>query len=197
MIPGKGHISRPRNDQKFFNMRMEWMLAQTYGTPFNYIVRVHGGAITKVAGGKRAFDGNSMGYGFYEPGTVLNITAPATKDGKRFSRWASTQGTLARASSRSTSYTTAAGDVVVTAIYGRQKHKLTVVGGAARPASPLPGQVVTVTAGADTNAKRFFYWTTRTGAIDIAVPSARSFRFIMPSEDVTLTAQHTGPPRRK
>ena len=189
MIPGRGHISRPRNDREFFGMRMQWMLAQTYGTPFNYVVRVHGGTIVEVAGGKRPFDGDDKSYGFYEPGTVLNISAPATKDGKPFVKWMSTKGAFTKASSRSTSYRTAAEDVVIIAIYGTQRHKLSVAGGTARPAEPLPGRVVTVTADADTPEKRFFYWTTSTGAVDIAVPSARSFRFAMPSEDVALVAQ--------
>jgi len=198
MIPGKGHIGPPRRgrrDGEFFSMRMGWMLAQTYGTPFNYVVQVKGGTIAKVASGKRPFTGDTRGYGFYEPGTVVNITAPATENNKPFVKWASADGRFASASSRSTSFTTPAGDVVLSAIYGKGAHKLTVTGGTAKPASPSPGQTVTVTAHADAAAKKFFYWATSTPAIDIAVPSARSFTFVMPSQDVTLTAQQKKPPK--
>ncbi len=60
--------------------------------------------------------------------------------------------------------------------------------GTADPAAPSPGQVVTVTADADTDEKTFWHWTTSAAAVDIAVPSNRSFKFAMPSEEVTLTA---------
>ena len=186
MIPGKGHISRPRgNDYAFFGMRMAWMLSQTYGTPFNYVLKVNDGKIVKVASGKRPFTGDTSGYGFYEPGTVVNITAPESKDGKPFVKWASDRGTFANATSRSTSFTTPKGDVTISAIYGKQPFKLSVVGGKANPAAPKPGEVVTVSAGTD----KFFYWKTDSKLLDIALPSARSFSFSMPSGNVTLTAQ--------
>jgi len=81
------------------------------------------------------------------------------------------------------------GDVVISAIFGVQPYPLTVLGGTANPAATLPGQVVTVTADANTDEEKFSYWTTGTGAVDIAVPTARSFELTMPSENVTLTVQ--------
>ena len=186
MIPGWGHISRPRgNDHAFFSMRMAWMLSQTYDTPFNYVFKVNHGKIVKVASGKRPFTGDTSDYGFYEPGTVVNITAPESKGDKPFVKWASDQGEFAEATSRSTSFTTPSGDVTISAIYGKQPFKLNVVGGKANPVAPKPGEVVTVTAATN----KFFYWRTGSKLIDIPLPSARSFRFAMPSGDVTLTAQ--------
>ncbi|MBT6959335.1 MAG: hypothetical protein HN996_12995, partial [Opitutae bacterium] len=186
MIPGWGHISRPRgNDHAFFSMRMAWMLSQTYDTPFNYVLKVNDGKIVKVASGKRPFTGDTSDYGFYEPGTVVNITAPESKGDKPFVKWASDQGGFAEATSRSTSFTTPSGDVTISAIYGKQPFKLNVVGGKANPVAPKPGEVVTVTAATN----KFFYWRTDSKLIDIPLPSARSFRFAMPSGDVTLTAQ--------
>ena len=186
MIPGRGHISRPRgNDHAFFSMRMAWMLSQTYGTPFNYVLKVNDGKIVKVASGKRPFTGDTSGYGFYEPATVVNITAPESKGGKPFVKWASDQGKFSEATLRSTSFTTPEGDVTISAIYGKQPFKLNVVGGKANPAAPKPGEVVTVSAATN----KFFYWRTDSKLIDIPLPSARSFRFAMPSGDVTLTAQ--------
>ena len=186
MILGRGHISRPRgNDHAFFSMRMAWMLSQTYGTPFNYVLRVNDGKIVKVASGKRPFTGDTSGYGFYEPETVVNVTAPESKDGKPFVKWASDRGKFAEVTSRSTSFTTPEGDVTISAIYGKQPFKLSVVGGKANPAAPKPGEVVTVSA----STNKFFYWRTDSKLVDIALPSARSFTFAMPSADVTITAQ--------
>ena len=186
MIPGWGHISRPRgNDHAFFSMRMAWMLSQTYDTPFNYVFKVNHGKIVKVASGKRPFTGDTSDYGFYEPGTVVNITAPESKGDKPFVKWASDQGGFAEATSRSTSFTTPSGDVTISAIYGKQPFKLNVVGGKANPVAPKPGEVVTVSAATN----KFFYWRTDSKLVDIPLPSARSFRFAMPSGDVTLTAQ--------
>ena len=186
MIPGKGHISRPRgNDHAFFGMRMGWMLSQTYGTPFNYVLKVNDGKIVKVVSGKRPFTGDTSGYGFYEPGTVVNVTAPESKGDKPFVKWASARGTFAKATSRSTTFTTSKGDVTISAIYGKQTYTLKVEGAKAEPAEPKPGEVVTVTA----TGKQFYFWKTDSKFIDIALPSARSFTFAMPSADVTITAQ--------
>jgi len=186
MIPGRGHISRPRgNDHAFFSMRMAWMLSQTYGTPFNYVLKVNDGKIEEVSSGERPFTGNTSGYGFYEPATVVNITAPESKGDKRFVKWASDQGKFADATSRSTSFTTPEGDVTISAIYGKEPFKLSVVGGTANPAVPKPGEVVTVSA----STNKFFYWRTDSKLIDIALPSSRSFKFAMPSADVAITAE--------
>ena len=185
MIPGKGHKSRPPNDNEFLSLRMSWMLSQTYGTPFNYILQVNDGRIGKISSGKRPFTADSGRHGFYEPGTVVNITAPESKDGKSFTRWAGAKGKFSDAKSRSTSYKTTGGDGTISAIYGTEGYKLTVVGGKAKPASPKPGQVVTVIA----NSGKFYYWKTSTTLVDIAIPTDRSFQFAMPSANVTLTAQ--------
>ena len=188
MIPGKGHISRPRNDHEFFSMRMAWMLAQTYGTPYNYVLTVHDGAIVKARSGKRPYTGDNSRYGFYEPETVLSITAPERKGGKSFVRWASDKGRFARASSRTTTYTTVAGDADIWAFYDTGAYQLRIVGGRAAPAAPSAGQVVTVTAGSDTKEKQFAYWTAGPGAVPPALPPARSFTFVMPANEVTYTA---------
>ncbi|MDP7012311.1 MAG: hypothetical protein QF685_13155, partial [Verrucomicrobiota bacterium] len=159
--------------------------SQTYGTPFNYVLKVNDGKIAKVANGKRPFTGDTSGYGFYEPGTVVNVTAPESKDGKPFVNWASDRGTFAKATSRSTSFTTPKGDVTISAIYGRQPYTLKVEGGKAEPANPKPGEIVTVTA----TGNQFYFWKTDSKLIDIALPSARSFSFAMPSGNVTITDQ--------
>ena len=116
---------------------------------------------------------------------MVNVTAPESKGDKPFVKWASARGTFAKATSRSTTFTTPKGDVTISAIYGKQTYTLKVEGAKAEPAEPKPGEVVTVTA----TDKRFYFWRTDSKFIDIALPSARSFSFAMPSADVIITAQ--------
>ena len=192
MIPGKGHIDQPSDvDSKYFDLRMEWMLSQSYGTPVNYLVQVDGGTILEFESGERGFIGDTARHGFFEPGSVIRITAPETRNGKRFLRWASPTGTFADATARTAVYTTAAGDTQIMPIYGPGPVKLSVVGGTAKPTKPQPGNTVTVTADiADTgvSADRCIYWSTDQ-RVDIPFPHQRSFTFSMPSRDVTFTAR--------
>ena len=113
------------------------------------------------------------------------ITAPKAKGDKPFLKWASDKGKFDDVNSPSASFTTPSGDVTISAVYGRQPFKLSVVGGKANPGAPKPGEVVTVTASSD----EFFYWKTNSKLIDIAVPTQRSIKFAMPSGDVILIAQ--------
>jgi hypothetical protein len=198
MIPGRGHISRGRNDHEFFGLRMGWMLSQTYGTPFNYMTRLNDGKIAKVAKGDRPYTGDTSGFGFYEPGTVLEVTADETKNGKPFVKWTCHQGELTDASARSTRYTTTANDVVISAIYGEQTAELIVTGGTATPAAPTPGQQVTVTANSDSDGNRFAYWEFSSDTIEIPVPTSRTIRFAMPATTLNLSAQNIESlPKRK
>ena len=111
MIPGKGHIDRPRGaDSKYFDLRMEWMLSQSLDTPDNYLVQVDGGTILEFVEGERGFIGDTARHGFFEPRTVIRITAPETRDGKKFRKWASSKGRFADPKARTAVYTTASGD---------------------------------------------------------------------------------------
>lgn len=161
------------------------MLSQEYGTPFNYVLRVNGGAIENVASGVRPFTGDDSRFGYYEPGTVVEISAPASKDGKAFVKWTGGEGKFVDASDRNTTYTTPSEDDVVLAIYDAQPSKLIVEGGKASPAAPMPGQMVTVTARADFEENHFAYWNSNVELID-AIPTSRSLRFLMPSQDLEL-----------
>ena len=104
---------------------------------------------------------------------------------KPFLKWASDKGKFDDVNSPSAFFTTPAGDVTISAIYGKQPFKLSVTGGEAKPKAPKPGEVVTVTAGSG----KFFYWKSNSKLIDIAIPTQRSIKFAMPSGDVTLIAQ--------
>ncbi|MFT7629059.1 MAG: hypothetical protein ACI87E_000055 [Mariniblastus sp.] len=186
MIPGAKHLSRPPDDTKFFSMRMGWMLSQEHGTPFNYVLRVNGGTIDKVASGPRPFTGDDSRFGCYEPGTVVEISAPASKAGKTFVKWTGSKGEFADASNRNTTYTTPAEDEVVLAVYDSQPANLVVKGGKASPAAPMPGQMVTVTANKDIEENQFAYWKSNVELTD-TIPTSRSLHFLMPSQDLELS----------
>ncbi|MEM7385797.1 MAG: hypothetical protein AAF514_12705, partial [Verrucomicrobiota bacterium] len=124
-------------------------------------------------------------HGFFEPGSVIRITAPENRDGKPFLKWAGATGKFADPGKRTAVYTTPASDVQLMPIYGPGPVKLTVLGGTATPADPQPGDPVTITTDLE---KRFSHWTTEEG-VGIHLPHQRSFTFTMPSRDVTFTAK--------
>lgn len=192
MSPGKGHIDWPggADNSKHLDLRMEWLLSQTYGTPPNYFVQVDGGIVLESMNKDPgpAHIGDSARHGFFEPGSVIRVTAPETREGKPFVKWASPIGKFADPAARTATYTTVAGDAQLMPIYASGPAKLTVVGGTAKPVAPQPGDTVTITADAAIGANSFLFWTTEQG-IDIAQPHQRSFTFSMPSRDVTFTAK--------
>lgn len=198
MIPGKRHLSRPSNDTEFFSLRMGWMLSQTYGTPFNYVFQVRGGTIEKVVSGDRPFTGNKSRVGFYEPGTVVKITAPATKNGNSFLKWAGGKGTVTDVSKRTTTFKMPANDQTIMAVYDGESPKIVVEGGKVTPESPSAGQLVTVTATADSDDSHFAYWNFSSTPADV-VPTSRTISFLMPSKDLKLNAvtKESLPKRRR
>lgn len=185
MIPGKRHLSRPSNDKEFFSLRMGWMLSQTYDTPFNYLLLTKGGTIEKVESGDRPYTGNNNRFGFYEPDSVVKITAPETKNGMPFVKWAGGKGTVTDPSQRITTCKMPASDQVIMAIYDDDSPQLVVEGGKATPEAPTAGQIVTITAAADSDDSHFAYWKFSSTPAD-AVPTSRSISFLMPSKDVEV-----------
>lgn len=187
MIPGKGHISRERGEgNEAFSLRMGWMLSQTYGTPFNYLLQVDGGVILEAVSGERGFIGDDARHGFFEPSSEIRVTAPESRHGRAFVKWASVSGSFADPQARRAIFTIGKADAQLTAIFARPA-KLTVVGGTAKPANPKAGETVTVTADSDA-VDGVFYWT-NDGAIDFPHPHQRSITFCMPSNDVTVSGK--------
>ena len=184
MSPGRGFDWPANADSRILDLRMEWLLSQSYGTPANYFVQVDGGIVLEYVSGERGSIGDSARHGFFEPGSVIRITAPETRDGKPFVKWACPTGKFADPAARTAVYTTGEGDAQIMPIYGTGPVKLSVAGGTAKPAAPQPGESVTVTADGDS----FLHWTTGQ-RIDIPHPHQRSFTFTMPSRDVTFTAK--------
>ena len=193
MIPGRGHISRPGgDDREGFSMRMAWMLSQVYGTPFNYCVEIDGGVILEVISGERPFLGDTCRYGFFEPGTVIRVTAPENRNGRPFVKWSSSAGAFEEPGNRRALFTVGESDAQLAAIY-EGPVSLTVTGGEASPPRPQPGQRVTVTiAPRNREGREVLYWTTD-GPLALSQPHAAEFTFLMPSQDVTLRANWTNP----
>ena len=192
MIPGRGHISRPPgNDKEAFSMRMAWMLSQTYGTPFNYCVELRGGVIMEVVSGNRPFLGDTSKYGFFEPGSVIRVSAPEKQGERPFVKWVASGGTFSDPESRRPLFTVGAADAQMTAIYKR-KPKLTVRGGVSVPLQPQAGQMVTVTVSdpESPRAAQVLHWTAD-GPIALGQPHLEQIRFLMPSDDVTIEAHWT------
>ncbi len=188
MSPGTGLDWPANTDARNLDVRMEWLLSQSCDTPPNYFVQVDGGVILEFAGGERGFIGDNSRRGYFESESVIRVTAPKTRDGKPFVKWASVIGKFADPAARTATYTTAAGDAQLVPVYGTEPVKLTVIGGTAKPAAPQPGDTVTITA----DAASFLFWATEQ-VVDIAHPQQRSFTFAMPSWDVTLTAKLNAP----
>ena len=187
MLPGEGHISRERGESdEALSQRVAWMLSQTYGTPRNYMIQTRGGVIYEVVSGERGYLGDTSRYGFFEPGSVIRVTAPKTKKGKRFVKWAAARGSFDDATFRRASYTVAKGDAELLAIY-EGPAKLTVIGGKAKPESPKPGDLVTVTMHASDPMRRDFYWAANR-TIELPHPYRRSVTFCMPNGDLTIAA---------
>ena len=116
-------------------MRMAWMLSQVYGTPFNYCVEIDGGVILEVISGERPFLGDTCRYGFFEPGTVIRVTAPENRNGRPFVKWSSSAGAFEEPGNRRALFTVGESDAQLAAIY-EGPVSLTVTGGEASPPGP-------------------------------------------------------------
>ena len=172
-------------------MRMAWMLSQTYDTPFNYCVELHTGVIMEVVSGNRPFLGDTSKYGFFEPGSVIRVTAPEKHRGRPFVKWVASGGSFSEPESRRPLFTVGAADAQMTAIY-KGEPKLTVRGGVAAPLQPKPGQMVTVTVSdpGSPPARQVLHWTAD-GPLVLTQPHLEEIRFLMPSDDVTVQAHWT------
>ena len=189
MIPGEGHIQRPRgNDDEGLSMRVAWMLSQTYGTPHNYMIQTKGGVILEAIEGERPFIGDSSTYGFFEPKTKINISAAEMKNGKRFLKWASLKGIFEDPNSRRTTFITGNDDSELFAIYENENVKLSVVGGKAKPKNPKPGDTVTITLNKKQKGKPFLFWQSDP-PIELTQPYDRTVQFCMPPNDLKIIAK--------
>ncbi|MDR3314596.1 MAG: InlB B-repeat-containing protein [Oscillospiraceae bacterium] len=137
---------------------------------------------------------NGTGSGSYAAGAVVSITANTAPTGKVFDKWTTTSGTIANASSASTTFTMPAGAATVTATYKDAPpatYALTVTNGTGS-GSYAAGAVVSITANTAPTGKVFDKWTTTSGTI--ANASSASTTFTMPAGAATVTATYKDAP---
>jgi len=141
-------------------------------------------------------DANS-GTGPYTPGNTVTIRA-GTRSGFTFAGWTVTSGgvTLANASNATTTFTMPSGPVTVTANWTQNQAPTfqVLVNGSNAPNSGAgtytAGQTVTIRAGTFTG-NTFNRWNTGSNGVSIASPTSIETTFVMPSNNVSVTATWT------
>jgi hypothetical protein len=124
----------------------------------------------------------------------VSIVANAPASGKVFDKWTATSGTIADASSASTTFTMPAGAVTVTATYKdapATTYVLTVTSGTGGGSYEV-GAVVSITASTPASGKVFDKWTATSGTI--ADAGSASTTFTMPAGAATVTATYKDAP---
>lgn len=136
---------------------------------------------------------NGSGGGRYTAGSIVKITATEAPEGKLFSRWTATAGTLADANSPSTTFTMPDKDATVTAEYvSLKKYSLAVESGSGS-GEYYAGEEITITAGNAPKHFEFDKWTAGAGTLKSA--ASASTIFVMPEGDVTVTATYKELPK--
>lgn len=127
-----------------------------------------------------------------------NVTIIATPDPKyAFSRWdVSGNVRVHNSSASTTAFTMPAGDVTISAVFSDDYHNITlmVIDGKAearvdgyKVTRAITGSLVEISA-ISTYGYPFSGWSVYLGAVDLEDPSSPTTTFIMPDENVTITA---------
>ena len=130
-------------------------------------------------------------------GTVVKLTADAAPSGKVFDKWIVNPGTvsLSNASSSKTTFTMPAGNVEVTATYkdvpaGSFVIKVNNCNGNTTSLISAPGLVVNVKASDALAGTEFEKWEVVSGTVIFANASSAATIFVMPAENVEITARY-------
>lgn len=146
---------------------------------------------------------NGTGGGNYRPGATVTITANAAPTGQTFANWtAATAGvSFANANTATTTFVMPSAHVTVTANYSGGSgtntpnpdgtYTVTVNNGTGG-GNYQPGATVTITANAAPTGQSFTNWTTSTTGVSFANANSNSTTFVMPSSNVTVTANFSG-----
>lgn len=146
---------------------------------------------------------NGTGGGNYRPGATVTITANAALAGQTFANWTTTTAgvTLANANTATTTFVMPSAHVTVTANYSGGSgtntpnpdgsYTVTVNNGTGG-GNYQPGATVTITANAAPTGQSFTNWTTGTTGVSFANANSSSTTFVMPSSNVTVTANYSG-----
>ena len=137
--------------------------------------------------------GSESGSGNHDVFSTVTITAtPAT--GYAFQEWQVLSGdvTLANAYNSTTTFTMPNGNVTITAVYSTLTYNATVNGDGTETGSGVKdyGTTVNITATAPTGYT-FSSWTVVTGGVTLADASSSSTNFVMPANNVVVTANYT------
>lgn len=145
---------------------------------------------------------NGTGGGNYRPGATVTITAN-TATGQTFTNWTTaTAGvSFANANTATTTFVMPSAHVTVTANYSGGSgtntpnpdgtYTVTVNNGTGG-GNYRPGATVTITANAAPTGQSFTNWTTSTTGVSLANANSNSTTFVMPSSNVTVTANFSG-----
>ncbi|MDD3179012.1 MAG: fibronectin type III domain-containing protein [Opitutaceae bacterium] len=124
-------------------------------------------------------------------GTNVSISANSPPSGYVFSNWSliSGPGSIANASSSSTTFTMGSGDATVQANY-EPIYTLTVLSGSGGGSGLTAGTNVGISANAPPSGQVFSSWTLVSGPGSIANPAAATTTFTMGSGDATVQANY-------
>jgi uncharacterized protein (TIGR02145 family) len=164
-----------------------------------YLVTVEGG-------------NGATGGGNYSERETITISAGTAEDGKKFKNWTASNGgvSFADANKATTTFKMPAGDVTVTAVFEGTSGPVTppstdsttppvtpakyavVVSSEGKDATGggdyVAGDTVWISAGTAPSGKQFKNWTTTSDGVTFTGANNRTTTFIMPANDVTVTA---------
>lgn len=128
-------------------------------------------------------------------GATISITANDAPSGKVFDKWIVNAGSvsLSNALSSTTTFSMPAGDVEITATYKTvpSGHFIVKVNnGVATSSTSAPGLVVNVTANDAPAGMEFDKWEVVSGTVIFADSSSATTFFVMPAENVEITAKY-------
>ncbi|RRD92764.1 BspA family leucine-rich repeat surface protein, partial [Clostridiales bacterium COT073_COT-073] len=139
-----------------------------------------------------------------QEGELITITADDAADGQQFKEWQIIKGTitLADATAATTSFTMPAEDVEITATYedipvveyAIIMHQAKALVGGNEVTAAAEGSDVTIVANAAPDGQQFKEWQIIQGAVTLSNATAAAASFIMPAEEVEISATYEDTP---
>ncbi|MCL2078162.1 MAG: InlB B-repeat-containing protein [Oscillospiraceae bacterium] len=141
---------------------------------------------------------NKSGDGYFKAGTLVEIKAGDDYDGREFSYWTTNNSDVifADRNARDTHFTMPNGNVIVHAIFSQPTtptYTVTVYGGTSDGSIFEEGVTVEITASTP-EGQLFDKWTADSEDVSFDDEESPTTAFIMPAEDVTVTAHFKSPP---
>ena len=123
-------------------------------------------------------------------GTKIKLTAEPVLEGKYFSKWIADSDDVKFEDSHAetTTFTMPEKDVEITAVY-KDKHSIKVNNGTSDVSSAIEDKMITITADV-IEGKRFYEWIVVSDNVTLSFASGSTTSFIMPDEDVEITATY-------